>query len=53
MKGKGNFVSPDGTKLRARRLVEIGEEIRGLVKTARELGVDEETLKIWIEKGAE
>lgn len=53
VKGKGNFVSSDGSKLRLRRLEEIGEEIFGLIKSARELGADEKTIKQWIEKGVE
>ena len=48
VKGKGNFVSPDGSTLRLRRLDEIGRQIGELIRTARELGADDTPIAAWL-----
>ena len=48
VKGKGNFVSPDGSTLRLRRLDEIGRQIGELIRTARELGADNTQIAAWL-----
>ena len=48
VKGKGNFVSPDGSTLRLRRLDEIGRQIGELIRTARELGADDTQIAAWL-----
>lgn len=48
VKGKGNFVSHDGSILRSRRLEEIGKEIAELGAAARELGADDGQLCAWV-----
>ncbi len=48
VKGRGNFVSGDGSMLRSRRLAEIGRQIAELVSAARALGADEEQLRAWL-----
>lgn len=47
VKGKGNFVAPDGSTLRLRRLDEIGQQIGELVRTARELGASDHQIAAW------
>ncbi len=47
-KGRGNFVSESVEGLRRRRLDEIAEKIKSLVKEARTLGATEDQLKKWI-----
>ena len=54
VKGRGNFVSGDGSLLRSRRLEEIGKQIAELVTAARALGADESQLRAWLDgKGAD
>ena len=47
VKGRGNFVSGDGSLLRSRRLQEIGKRIAELVAAARALGADDAQLRAW------
>ena len=54
VKGRGNFVSGDGSVLRSRRLEEIGKQIAELVAAARALGADDALLHAWLDgKGAD
>lgn len=54
VKGRGNFVSGDGSVLRSRRLEEIGKQIAELVAAARALGADDALLRAWLDgKGAD
>ena len=48
MKGRGNFVSADGTSVRERRLAEISMQLRALAKAARALGANEKAIASWI-----
>ncbi len=48
VKGRGNFVSADGTSVRDRRLAEIALQLRALVKAARALGADDAAITGWI-----
>ena len=49
VKGRGNFVSGDGSLLRSRRLQEIGKQIAELVAAARALGADDAQLRAWLD----
>ena len=40
VKGKGNFVSPNGAVLRERRMEEIRIQLLRLLQTAKEIGID-------------
>lgn len=51
VKGKGNFVSPNGAMLRERRLQELREQMIRILCTARELGVTDEMLAEWLQGG--
>ena len=48
VKGRGNFVSADGTSVRERRLAEISMQLRALAKAARALGANEKAIASWI-----
>lgn len=48
VKGRGNFVSHDGSLVRSRRLEEIQKQMTELAETARELGADDEQLCAWV-----
>lgn len=52
-RGRGNFISGDFSKLRERRLDEIGTQVRSLVKTARDLGATEQRLQSWLDTKGE
>ena len=49
VKGKGNFVSPNAAGLRHRRLEELKKQILELVRTAKELGVEDAQLIAWLQ----
>ena len=49
VKGKGNFVSPNAAALRQRRLEELKKQILELVRTAKELGVEDAQLIAWLQ----
>ena len=49
VKGRGNFVSNDGSQLRSHRLQEIGKQIAELVAAARALGADDAQLRAWLD----
>lgn len=49
VKGKGNFVSPNAAALRQRRLEELKKQILELVRTAKELGVQDAQLMAWFQ----
>ena len=48
VKGRGNYVSADGTSVRDRRLAEISMQLRALAKAARALGADDTAIAGWI-----
>ena len=48
VKGRGNFVSHDGSLVRLRRLEEIQKQMAELAETARELGANDEQLCAWV-----
>ena len=50
VKGKGNFVSPNGAVLRERRMEEIRIQLLRLLQTAKEIGIDGSLLIRWIEE---
>lgn len=49
VKGKGNFVSPNAAALRQRRLEELKKQILELIRTAKELGVQDAQLMAWFQ----
>ena len=49
VKGRGNFVSGDGSMLRSRRLQEIGKQIAELAEAARALGADDSQIQAWLD----
>lgn len=50
VKGKGNFVSPNGTMLRERRMEDIRTQFLALLETAKKIGIDNTTFIQWIEE---
>lgn len=50
VKGKGNFVSPNGAVLRERRMEDIRTQLLNLLQTAKEIGIDDSLFIKWIEE---
>lgn len=48
VKGKGNFVSPNGAVLRERRMEDIRTQLLNLLQTAKSMGIDASLLIQWI-----
>ena len=50
VKGKGNFVSPNGAVLRERRMEDIRTQLLNLLQSAKEIGIDDSLFIKWIEE---
>lgn len=50
VKGKGNFVSPNGAVLRERRMEDIRTQLLTLLQTAKKMGIDDSLFIKWIEE---
>ncbi len=50
VKGKGNFVSPNGAVLRERRMEDIRTQFLALLETAKKMGIEDKTFIKWIKE---
>lgn len=48
VKGKGNFVSPNGAVLRERCMKDIRTQLLSLLQTAKKMGIDDSLFIKWI-----
>ncbi len=48
VKGRGSFISSDCTGVKSKRIDEIGQQIKDLVNTARELGATDSQISLWV-----
>ncbi len=50
VKGKGNFVSPNATMLRERRMEDIRTQFLDLLEAAKKIGIDDTTFIQWMKE---